>query len=225
MAHVGGRAVACVAREIRITGSLPFRPASLPCAPAGSPPHACGRSLRAPRRLRREQATAPLHPFARSKSPLCARQNRAGKTRVRLHATWDRPCVRLGARPMPEGVDPAPLVDFCNQNSPRAQPPISRSLAAAPGGCPPCAARSGGTAASITLPTQPLRADPYEPPLAGLRFRVGPLRAQPFRASRPASRPWGAVTASSPRGVPEAGLDDDANRVLTGQGPSITSGG
>jgi len=32
---------------------------------------------------------------------------------------------------MPEGVDPAPLVDFCNQNSPRAQPLISRSLAGA----------------------------------------------------------------------------------------------
>jgi hypothetical protein len=32
---------------------------------------------------------------------------------------------------MPEGVDPAPLVDFCNQNSPRAQPLISRSPASA----------------------------------------------------------------------------------------------
>jgi hypothetical protein len=80
----------------------------------------------------------------------------------------------------------------------------------------------GGTAASITLPTQPLRADPA---LASLRFRVGPLRAQPFRASRPASRSPGAITSRSPCEAHDAGFDDDTNRVLTGQGPSSAAGG
>jgi hypothetical protein len=111
--------VACAARSLGIMGSLPFRTASLPFVPTGSLSHACNSSPRAPRRYRREVATALLHPFAQGKSPLCARQNRAGKLPSRA---WG-----VGARPVPEGMDPAPLVDFCNQNSPRAQPRISRS--------------------------------------------------------------------------------------------------
>jgi len=102
-------------------------------------------------------------PLCAKQKPLCTRQNRAGRLPSRA---WG-----VGARPVPEGMDPAPLVDFCNQNSPRAQPPISRSpvgaskvalLRASPGG-----------AATATLRAQPLRtcpsSAPPEPIPCGLR--------------------------------------------------------
>jgi len=66
---------------------------------------------------------------------------------------------------MPEGVDPAPLVDFCNQNSPRAQPLISRSPAAT---------------SKVAL----LRAVQVAPPRQ--LFQARPLRACPW--SMPSNR-------------------------------------
>jgi len=141
-------------------------------------------------------------PLCAKQKPLCTRQNRAGRLPSRA---WG-----VGARPVPEGLDPAPLVDFCNQNSPRAQPPISRSPAGA---------------SKVAL----LRAVRVEPPrrLSGrspcgpaLRARLrnrslagsacSPRRARASRASRPASRSLGP-----------SGLPGDTNRAFTGQGPSV----
>jgi hypothetical protein len=188
------------------SGSLPFRTASLPSVAAGSPPHARGDSPRTPRRYRREQATTPLHPFARSKSP-----SARGRT-----APEGCPSVRwgVGARPMPEGVDPAPLVDFCNQNSPRAQPLISRS----PAGASKVAllTRLPGGVAMAALPGPALAGLPFERasgtgPLRAPRPRAGRVRAS--RASRPASRSLGP-----------SGLPGNTNRGFTGQRPSAVDG-
>jgi hypothetical protein len=68
----------------------------------------------------------------------------------------------VGARPMPEGMDPAPLVDFCNQNSPRAQPLISRS----PSGAPEVALRRAFQVAPPRrlFQARPLRACPWSLP-------------------------------------------------------------
>jgi hypothetical protein len=79
-------------------GSLPFRTASLPSVPAGSLPHARGDSPRTPRRYRREQATTPLHPFARSKSP-SARGRTAPEGCPPVREAWGLdPCPKAWTR-------------------------------------------------------------------------------------------------------------------------------
>jgi hypothetical protein len=113
---------------------------------------------------------------------------------------------------MPEGVDPAPLVDFCNQNSPRAQPLISRS----PADASKVALLRAFQVASLRrlFQARPSQACPWslpsEPGPCGPRAlsRVSE-RAHASRASRPASRPLGP-----------SGLPGDTNRAFTGQGPS-----
>jgi len=80
------------------SGSRPFRTASLPSVPAGSPPHARGDSPRTPRRCRREQATTPLHPFARSKSP-SARGRTAPEGCPPVREAWGLdPCPKAWTR-------------------------------------------------------------------------------------------------------------------------------
>lgn len=147
------------------------------------------------RRLSTDPATLPPRaghdassPLCAKQKPLCTRQNRAGRLPSRA---WG-----VGARPMPEGVDPAPLVDFCNQNSPRAQPLISRS--------PSGAAR-----------VAPLRA-----------FRVACRGAGPSRVPRPRAWRARASRASRPasRSLGPSGFPGDTNRGFTGQGPSALGG-
>jgi len=169
-------------------------------------------------------ATSPPRAGYGASSPLCAKQIAPlRKAEPRREVTL--PCVRLGARPMPEGVDPAPLVDFCNQNSPRAQPPISRSLAAAPGGYPPCAANQVAppprslVRRSPCEPTRPLRAfasewDPCGPsPSAPRDLQAGrralaqraPLAGCPMRASTTTPTEFSRVRGHPGRPADDAG--------------------
>lgn len=124
---------------------------------------------------------------------------------------------------MPEGVDPAPLVDFCNQNSPRAQPLISRS----PAGASKVALRR---AFQVAPPRRLFQARPSRAcPWSCLRNRAlaGPMRsrerAHASRASRPASRPRARpgflatpTELSQVRGRPR--LADDASRAERPEG-------
>jgi len=93
-------------------------------------------------------------------------------------------------------MDQAPLVDFCNQNSPRAQPPISRSpagasevaLLRASQVAPP---RRPSDATLASLPScQPSKADPFGPhaPAHGRRAPFGPRDLQAGCAARPGFR-------------------------------------
>jgi len=155
-------------------------------------------------------------PLCAKQKLLCTRQNRAGRLPSRA---WS-----VGARPMPEGVDPAPLVDFCNQNSPRAQPLISRS--------PAGASKVALLRPAWVVTPQPLfRTDPRGPaPRSCLRNRAladparSRERARASRASRPAAvasngsrpeaRPGFLATPtelSRARGRPR--LADDASRA------------
>jgi hypothetical protein len=98
---------------------------------------------------------------------------------------------------MPEGMDPAPLVDFCNQNSPRAQPLISRS----PSGAPEVALRRAFQVAPPRrlFQARPLRAcpwslpsepDPFGPraPAHGEHTPSGPRDLQAGHGARPGFR-------------------------------------
>jgi len=150
-------------------------------------------------------------PLCAKQKLLCTRQNRAGRLPSRA---WS-----VGARPMPEGVDPAPLVDFCNQNSPRAQPLISRS--------PAGASKVALLRPAWVVTPQPLfRTDPRGPaPRSCLRNRAlaDPARSRErARASR-ASRPAGSCEQLKQAGGP-SGLPGDTNRAFSGQGPSALGG-
>jgi hypothetical protein len=153
----------------------------------------------------REQATTPLHPFARSKSP-SVRDRTAPEGCPPVRGAWGLdPCPKAWTRRR-SSISATRTAREHNRRSPDPRPVRRRSPSSAPVRVEPPRRLSGRSPCGPAL-----RARLRNRSLAG--SACSPRRARASRASRPASRSLGP-----------SGLPGDTNRALTGQGPSVVHG-